>query len=134
MKGKLVTYWIITGFVSALMLFNAAAYLTSEPHAVTGFRTLGYPDYFRFFLGGAKVLGSVVLLVPGLKIIKEWAYTGFGITFLGALVSHLACGQHKEAIAPVVAFVLLTVSYYLRPASRRVVDASVVRMDAVPSV
>ena len=122
MKAKLITYWIITGFVSALMLFNAAAYLSSEPHAVTGFRTLGYPDYFRFFLGGAKVLGAGVLLAPGLKIVKEWAYAGFGITFLAALVSHVACGQRAEAIAPVVAFGLLAVSYYLRPADRRIME------------
>lgn len=123
MKARIVTYWVVTGFISALMLFNAAAYLVSEPHAVTGFRSLGYPDYFRFFLGGAKVLGTIVLLAPGLKLVKEWAYAGFGITFLAALVSHAACGQHKEVIAPVVAFVLLTVSYYLRPTSRRVVEA-----------
>ena len=80
------------------------------------------------------MLGSVVLLAPGLKIVKEWAYTGFGITFLGALVSHLACGQHKEAIAPAVAFILLTVSYYLRPASRRALETPLATMDPVPGV
>lgn len=126
MKAKIITYWMLTGFLAALMLFNAAAYLTSEPHAVAGFRSLGYPDYFRFFLGGAKVLGAVILLAPGLPVVKEWAYAGFGITFVAALVSHLACGQHPQAIAPVVAFVLLTVSYYLRPADRRVTAVPVV--------
>ena len=126
MKAKLITYWIVTGILSALMLFNAAAYLTSEPHAVMGFRSLGYPDYFRFILGGAKILGTVVVLAPGMKIVKEWAYAGFGITFVAALVSHLACGQHPQAIAPVVIFGLLAVSYYLRPASRRIVETPVI--------
>ncbi len=123
MNAKVITYWIVTGFLAALMLFNAAAYLTSEPHAVFGFHRLGYPDYFRFFLGGAKVLGVGVLLAPGLKIVKEWAYAGFGITFVAALVSHLACGQRLEAIAPVVAFVMLAASYYLRSVGRRVAEA-----------
>ena len=126
MKAKTLIYWIATGLLSALMLFNAAAYLTSEPHAVDGFRSLGYPDYFRFFLGGAKILGVGVLLAPGLKIIKEWAYTGFGITFVTALVSHLACGQQAKAIAPVVIFGLLAASYYLRPAARRIVETPLV--------
>ena len=133
MKGKLITYWIVTGFVSALMLFNAAAYLTSEPHAVAGFRLLGYPAYFRFFLGGAKVLGTVALLAPGLKLVKEWAYAGFGITFIAALVSHLACGQHAEAIAPVMAFALIVASYYLRPADRRLLDPAASTLHALPN-
>ena len=122
MKTGIIIYWVVTGFLSVLMLFNAAAYLSSEPHAVEGFRTLFYPDYFRFFLGGAKVLGVIVLLLPGWKIVKEWAYAGFGVTFIGAFVSHLVCGQQTKAIAPVVAFVLLLVSYYLRPVSRRMAE------------
>ena len=65
MKAKIVTYWVLTGLLAALMLFNAAAYLTSEPHAVEGFRSLGYPDYFRFFLGGAKILGRWCCWRPG---------------------------------------------------------------------
>ncbi|MEP7142262.1 MAG: DoxX family protein [Ferruginibacter sp.] len=33
--------------------------------------TLGYPKYFTTFIGVAKILGSVAILIPDFKKIKE---------------------------------------------------------------
>lgn len=110
MKNKII-YWIATGLVSLMMLFSAYAYFT-DPNVSTGFAAMGFKDFFRVELGIAKLLGAFVLLLPIVpKLIKEWAYAGFGITFISALIAHSANGDPASALAmPIVAFVLLAVS------------------------
>jgi len=78
-----------------------------------GFHHLGYPDYFRVELTIAKLCGVVFLLLPVPRI-KEWAYAGFAITFISAFIAHTASGDPVgNRIAPVVAMILLTVSYIM---------------------
>ena len=85
-----------------------------------GVTALGYPAYLLYILGPAKLAGSFVLAFPGLPRLKEWAYAGFTIDFLGAAASH---GLHGDGfgmiVAPLVALAILMGSYLLRPASRR---------------
>jgi uncharacterized membrane protein YphA (DoxX/SURF4 family) len=123
MNGKTITYWITTAVVAAFMAYNAYAYLTHDPKMMAAFASLGYPPYFPNILATAKLLGILALLVPGATRLKEWAYAGFTFTFVGALCSHLASGQQKEAILPVVMLVVLAVSYLLRPPGRRLMEA-----------
>jgi hypothetical protein len=115
---KRIIYWITTLLVSAMMGFSAFAYLTHQPMMTRGFADLGYPPYFQNILGVAKVLGVLVLLSPGLKRLKEWAYAGFVITFISAFVSHMEMGEQPKAAAPVVALVVLLISYFTRPPGR----------------
>ena len=118
MKTKLVIYWISTLLISALMAFAAYAYLSHQPKVMNAFSSLGYPGYFPTMLGIAKIFGVIALLVPGFPVLKEWAYAGFTFTFIAAFISHLTMGQNQQAIAPVVAFILLAISYGTRPAMR----------------
>ena len=37
---------------------------------------LGYPGYLATIMGTAKVVAAVVLVVPRLPRLKEWAYAG----------------------------------------------------------
>ena len=55
---------------------------------------LGYPLYFLYIIGIWKILGVIAILVPRFKLVKEWAYAGFFFLMTGALVSHLASGDH----------------------------------------
>lgn len=44
--------------------------------------------------------------------IKEWAYAGFGITFISAMIAHISVGDPiSKVMPPVFAFFLLGVSY-----------------------
>jgi len=112
MKTDKVIYWVSTSLISLMMLFAAYAYFTS-PMAISGFAHLGFPDYFRIELGTAKLLGAIALILPWTPSkLKEFAYFGFAITFISAFIAHLSSGDPlKVAINPVVAFVILTVSY-----------------------
>jgi hypothetical protein len=62
------------------------------------FARLGFPGYFRVELSWAKFAGLVVLLLPMVPArVKEWAYAGFAITLVSALIAHFAVGEGVEA-------------------------------------
>ena len=108
-------YWASTGLVSALMLFSAFNYFSSE-QMVAAFQHLGFPGYFRVELGIAKIFGVIALLAPFTFKLKEWAYAGFTITFISAFIAHLSSGDPVGvAIAPVIALLFLGVSYSTQP-------------------
>jgi len=48
---------------------------------------LGYPAYFVPYIGWAKLLGSVALVVPGFPKLREWAYAGLFFDLISALYS-----------------------------------------------
>lgn len=107
-----IIYWVSTAILSFLMLFSAVSYFVN-PEIAVGFKHLGFPDYFRVELGIAKLIGSIVILIPLFPHqCKEWAYAGFGITFISAAIAHSQSGDPLSmVIAPIVIFGILTVSY-----------------------
>lgn len=111
MKKNSIIYWVTTGLLGFLMLFSAYSYLTN-PDMANAFKHLGYPDHFRTELAVAKILGVLLLLIPQVPLkIKEWAYAGFGITFIAAFVAHISSGDPVTVAAmPLVFFVVLVFS------------------------
>ncbi len=87
-----VLYWIFTALFCAFMLTSTIPNIRSAPEWVEIFKQLGYPPYMLPFLGVAKLLGVVALLVPGFPRIKEWAYAGMFFDLTGAVYSGLAVG------------------------------------------
>lgn len=114
MKQKLA-FWIPSALLSLMMLFSSYAYL-ANPELKAAFGHLGFPDYFRIELAIAKILGVIALILPGLPgNIREWAYGGFGITFISAFIAHAVNADPVSAtVMPVVAFTLLAISYLFR--------------------
>ncbi|HRG79756.1 MAG TPA: DoxX family protein, partial [Cyclobacteriaceae bacterium] len=74
------------------MLTSTIPNILSAPEWVEIFKQLGYPPYMLPFLGVAKLLGVIALLVPGFPRIKEWAYAGMFFDLTGAVYSGLAVG------------------------------------------
>ena len=94
MKKTKVIYWLFTGLFSAMMLGSAIPDVISAPIAVQGMHhELGYPLYFIPFIGVAKVLGVLTILLPISSRIKEWAYAGLIFDLLGATFSIIAIGK-----------------------------------------
>jgi DoxX-like family len=94
-NAKTVVYWILTALFCLQMGFTAYAQLRL-PQVAEMFTHLGFPDYFRVELSWAKILGVVVLLTPVSARLKEWAYAGFAITLVSALIGHFAMGDGPE--------------------------------------
>jgi hypothetical protein len=118
MRRKIV-YWGATGLVASVALLGAFSYLTTSPGAVENFRHVRYPQQLRVLLGVAKLAGALVLLVPRLPTLKEWAYAGFTFTWITATVAHYLAGDGALSLLPVVLLGSLAVSYVTRPANRR---------------
>jgi DNA-binding transcriptional LysR family regulator len=108
-----------TVLVALEALYGAFTYLTASPEAVENFRHVGYPQQLRVLLGIAKLAGAIVLVVPRLPTLKEWAYAGFTITWIAASVAHYLAGDGLLSLLPVALLGLLAVSYVTRPADRR---------------
>lgn len=87
-----------------------------------GINQLGYPVYILTIIGVWKILGVIAILVPKLPLVKEWALAGFFFLLSGAIFTHIVVGS------PIIAFIhsslllILTVlSWYLRPANRKII-------------
>lgn len=120
-KRKLIWYWIITGLLSFCLFSGGLAQALQLPDVLKGFKPLGYPTYFISLIGIWKMLGIIAILIPGFKLLKEWAYAGLFFTMTGAVISHLASNDiHPQIVAPAVFAVFTVLSWYLRPASRKI--------------
>ncbi len=85
MKTTKILYWVFTVLFSLMMLLSAASSVVPQPEAIKGMHgVLGYPIYFIPFVGVAKILGVIAILIPGFPRIKEWAYAGFFFDLIAA--------------------------------------------------
>src|SRR5690242_16962091 len=79
-RGR-VAGWTTTVLFSVAMTANGVVYLVGPQSVLTILHDqLGYPLYFRFLLGIAKLSGVAALLLPlprRLRTLREWAYAGF---------------------------------------------------------
>jgi uncharacterized membrane protein YphA (DoxX/SURF4 family) len=111
-KRDSIIFWISTGLFCAFMLTSAIPNILSAKEWVDVFKQLGYPVYLLPFLGVAKLLGVVALLVPGFNRVKEWAYAGFFFDLVGAVYSGLAVGGFDpKMLIMMIPFALLGLSY-----------------------
>src|SRR5881296_615457 len=114
-----IAYWSTTSMAS-LALLMALSYLTGSEQVVSGFAKAGYPQHLRIVLGIAKPAAAIVLLLPGLALLKEWAYAGSAFTWVMAFIAHYSGGDGVQVWAmPLVLLALLIVSYFSRPSNRR---------------
>ena len=95
-KLAVIGFWITTALFSLQMGFTAYAQLRL-PEVAAAFTHLGFPSYFRVELSWAKFVGIALLLLPVPARLKEWAYAGFAITLVSALVAHLSVGDGPQA-------------------------------------
>ncbi len=112
MKKTKLIYWTATILFVGFMLFSSIPDALMTPEAVTFMTHLGYPSYFISFIGVAKILGCIAIVVPGFPKIKEWAYAGMAFDLLGAIYSLIANdGFHVPMLFMLVPLVLGMVSY-----------------------
>ena len=76
------------------------------------FEHLGYPMYLLPFIGIAKILGAITILIPKFNKLKEWAYAGLSFDLLGATYSNIQVdGLGLNILFPLFGILLLAVSY-----------------------
>jgi len=125
-KAKLIIYWIATALLSFGMLGSGIAQLSQAEDMVKLITPLHYPHYFLYIIGFWKVMGVIAIIVPRFPLVKEWAYAGFFFVMTGAIFSHLASGDYslEGLIGPFMQTVFILLSWYFRPADRKVVSSN----------
>ena len=119
-KRDKIIYWVLTIFLSFGMLAGGIQQLLQVGGYNEIVSQLGYPLYLLSILGAWKILGVIAILIPKQALLKEWAYAGFFFAMSGAFISHLAVGQSfSEAIPSLILMVVTVLSWYFRPASRK---------------
>ncbi|MBO0935246.1 DoxX family protein [Fibrella sp. HMF5335] len=124
-KSKHIGYWVVTGLLLFGMVAGGIAQISHVRVNVDGMIRLGYPLYTMRLLGIWKLAGAVVLIIPGYGLVKEWAYAGFFFLLTGAVMSHIASGDaFFQWVAPLTFAILTVISWYLRPANRRLASTT----------
>lgn len=124
-KRNKFIYWIATIWLALGMLSTGIVQLIKLKEEVDNFNNLGYPAYLMTILGIWKILGVVAVLIPKFPLLKEWAYAGFFFAMSGAVLSHLIIGNGaKEIFGPALLLILTIVSWFFRPADRKIIFKS----------
>ena len=107
------------------MLSSGTVQLFQVKEEIDFIINLGYPAYFLTILGVWKILGVVAVLIPKFPLLKEWAYAGFFFAMSGAVFSHIASGNSVNETFPSLLLLILTmVSWYFRPADRKIISVN----------
>src|SRR5215471_5069346 len=112
-KAITIAYWVVTAIFCLEMCFTA--YYELLPQGAQAFARLGFTSsYFRMELSLAKLVGVAALLIPIVPARpKEWAYAGFAINLVSAVIAHLSIRDIPQAFVPsTLTSVLWALSYY----------------------
>ena len=125
-KRNMIIYWISIIWLSLGMVSTGIVqFIHMEDETKLVVDTLGYPEYLLTLLGICKLIGVVLILLPKLPLIKEWVYAGFFFTMAGAIFSHASMSSAlMDFFGPILLLVLTIISWYFRPASKKVVSVS----------
>ena len=94
MKKINIAYWIVTALFAGMMIFSAIPNIMVSADSVKLVHdALGYPEYLIPLLGWGKLVGAIVILIPGFPRLKEWAYAGLTFDLAGATYSMIALGM-----------------------------------------
>ena len=114
MKNLKTWYWIATIIFALMMIMDGFGGVTQQEAGKEVFKHLGYPMYMLIIVGIAKLLGAVSILQNKYVAIKEWAYAGFAINFIGAFASRALVGDGiLLLIPPIIGLIIMFIPYIL---------------------
>ena len=116
MKPKTIKiiYWMVTILFSLFMLYSGIVEVMQNEQAKEVMKHLGYPIYVNTIIGVAKILGALAILQWKFRTLKEWAYAGFTIDFIGAGASLYFAGDGILMVLSTTIFLaVMFLSYFL---------------------
>jgi hypothetical protein len=113
MKAINITYWVFTILLILLMGFSAVSSFMPSPEGIAMMKHIGYPYSVLTLLSIGKILGIIVILIPGFPRLKEWAYAGFTFDLVGAIHAGLAAGDPIGQWAPVILGLVFVFGSYI---------------------
>jgi putative oxidoreductase len=109
-KGRLITFWILSGLVALAFIGAGGAKLASAAVMVELFDQVGLGQWFRYFTGLLEVAAGIGLLF------SRYAFHAAVLSatvMVGAIIAHVTV-LGRSPPAPAVLFVLTGIIAYLR--------------------
>ena len=114
LRKERILYWI--GIILLSVWFGASGFMEITKNPLVWDRTIlmGYPPYFITALGIAKIAGVIVLLIPNkLSWLKEWVFAAFFFDVIFAFISGYSFADISGIVKPVIAFILILITYIM---------------------
>jgi hypothetical protein len=109
-----IIYYTTIALISLWFTASGFFELTKNPVVWDLTLKLGYPAYFIYLLGIAKLLGVIILLIPGrLLRLKEWVFAGLSFDIVFAFVSKAVVLGLPATSDAIVALILLSTGYVM---------------------
>ncbi len=112
-KKKLI-FWTGISLLAGWFGTSGLLEITKNPIVWNYTIKMGYPPFFIVTLGIAKLLGVLVLLIPNkLTWLKEWVFAALFIDVIFAGVSVYHYTGISGMIKPLIAFLIILVTYIM---------------------
>jgi uncharacterized membrane protein YphA (DoxX/SURF4 family) len=109
-----VFYWIVSLLFVAQILFDAVLDLIPHRQAIMAFNKMEMPLFMLGLYGLTKLICGILVLIPGLRSVKEWAYAILLFGILEATWAMIASGQSADSWGfMAIPFILGMTSYIL---------------------
>jgi hypothetical protein len=109
-----IIYYTTIALISLWFTASGFFELTKNPVVWDLTLKLGYPAYFIYLLGIAKLLGVIILLIPGrLLRLKDWVFAGLFFDIVFAFVSKAVVLGLPATSDAIVALILLSTGYVM---------------------
>lgn len=127
MQTRSIGYWTSTLVLVFVLISGGYGELTHQWGTLETASVLGYPLYFLTIIGAWKIAGGIVLLVPRVPRLREWAYAGIFFNMTGAAASHVFANDFGpgafHVLVPLTLAALALVSCALWPRTAAVRSA-----------
>ncbi|NJB70731.1 dTDP-D-glucose 4,6-dehydratase [Saonia flava] len=113
MKNKyFIPYLIFLGLFSIMILASVYNHIFNYEVVVGEYAKLGYPEHLIAPMVIAQLFGLFVIIYNKGELLLEWAYAGFFINLIFAIIAHYV-SKHGNGAASVICLTLLWSTYSL---------------------
>lgn len=113
LKMKVVFFWVLTILISAFFILSGYWEVTKNSATYPKTLRMGYPPFFITLLGIAKLIGSVVFLIPKYPRLREWVFAAFTVDVIFAFASGYAIQSYGDCVKAIIVFAVLMITYIL---------------------
>lgn len=106
--------WVLRVLLGGAFLFFSFMKLSSQPHMVAEFVTVGLGQWFRYFTGALELIGGAALLIPRSSIFGAIVLLGVD---LGAFVAQVTILHADWIHCVAIGALLMALIYLQRPTS-----------------
>lgn len=101
----------LIGLCSFLLFFSASLKFAHVPKVVAQMASMGYRDDLLLLVAVLETLTATIFLVPALRSVGVLVFSSY---LGGAIASHVASGQYRAVVTPMVCLTLAWLGTWLR--------------------